>query len=84
MFMISTLLKNITLSIIPLLLVQCGTTDIPRYYRYNDIFESKFFQKEWEVIFDYKNDDIHQMFLHLKTQNCLHLLKNIINILMMF
>ena len=33
-----------------MLLVQCGTTDIPRYYRYNDIFESKFFQKEWEKI----------------------------------
>lgn len=33
-----------------MLLVQCGTTDIPRYYRYNDIFESKFFQKEWEII----------------------------------
>lgn len=33
-----------------MLLVQCGTTDIPRYYIYNDIFESKFFQKEWEII----------------------------------
>lgn len=33
-----------------MLLVQCGTTDIPRYYRYNDNFESKFFQKEWEII----------------------------------
>lgn len=43
--MITKLLKNITLSIIPMLLVQCGTTDIPRYDRYNDIFESKFFSK---------------------------------------
>lgn len=33
-----------------MLLVQCGTTDIPRYYIYNDIFESKFFQKEWKII----------------------------------
>ncbi len=68
--MITKLLKNITLSIIPMLLVQCGTTDIPRYDRYNDIFESKFFQKEWEVIFDYKNNDIQpQEFTLFDTSN---------------
>ena len=68
--MITKLLKNISLSVIPLLIFQCSPTDIPIYYLYNDIFESKFFQKEWEIIFDYENDDIQpQEFTLFDTSN---------------